>query len=298
MLFNTEAQELEIQTTHLKFSAKVWHPEIVDENLTIIAIHGWLDNAESFSLLAPLLEGYRIIAVDLCGHGKSDHRPAGVPYHFVDYVADIFYIANALGIHRFHLLGHSLGGNIASIMAATYPEKVLSLMLIEGFGPVTRKIEETALNLRESTEKFIAHDSKKRRYAEFSSLVKARLQGRWPLTEEAAELLCKRGSVEKDGKFSWSSDAAINYTSPLRMSEQQAAFMRSQIVCATLLIIGEQGIAPQLNDNRAPLNEFKNRQVHRMQGHHHLHMERAQLPELSERLLNFLQVHSDALIAY
>lgn len=46
----------------------------------MIALHGWLDNAASFSLLAPLLANQRILALDLDGHGYSGHRPAGAQY--------------------------------------------------------------------------------------------------------------------------------------------------------------------------------------------------------------------------
>lgn len=280
-----QAKELNISANHLSFRAKVWHEQ---KQTTILAIHGWLDNAASFDLLAPLLKNYRIIAIDQCGHGKSNHRPLGVPYHFVDYVADAFHIADALALNDFILLGHSLGANVATTMAGTIPERIKALMLIEGFGPATREIEQTTSNLRESIEKFAKNNSKKKNYADLSVLVKARLQGHWPLTEEAAQLLCERGSVQKNGKFTWSSDPRINFTSPLRFSAQQGAFVRSQIVCPTQIIVAEQGIAPQVSESTVPLRDFKTATITRLEGQHHLHMDRAHVQKVADVLNTFL----------
>jgi pimeloyl-ACP methyl ester carboxylesterase len=279
-------KEITVKANHLRFAAKVWGS---DDAPAILALHGWLDNAASFDLLAPLLSDYRLIAIDQCGHGQSDHRPLGVPYYFVDYVADAFHIADALGLESFFLLGHSLGANVATTMAGTIPERIKALMLIEGFGPATRDVDQTCINLRNSIEKFSQSDSKKKRYAEFSSLVKARVQGRWPLTEQAASLLCERGSVAKDGKFTWSSDPRINFSSPLRMSADQASFVRSQISSPAQIIVAEQGIAPMVSENQPPLSEFKQAAITRMEGFHHVHMEAAHVAEVAQVLNGFLK---------
>ena len=55
----------------------------------VLALHGWLDNSASFDRLAPLLPGLRLVALDLPGHGRSEHRAASAAYHFVDWVADV-----------------------------------------------------------------------------------------------------------------------------------------------------------------------------------------------------------------
>ena len=75
----------------------------------VLALHGWLDNAASFSRLAPLLDGVRIVALDLPGHGHSDHRPLGAAYNIWDYAHDVLQTAEQFGWRRFSLLGHSMG---------------------------------------------------------------------------------------------------------------------------------------------------------------------------------------------
>ena len=54
------------------------------EGPLIIALHGWLDNALSFSVLAPHLAQFRLVALDLSGQGHSDHRSADATYHIWD----------------------------------------------------------------------------------------------------------------------------------------------------------------------------------------------------------------------
>ena len=75
----------------------------------IIASHGWLDNAGSFSLLAPLLPGYEIVALDLAGHGLSGSRSPDSAYNLWQDVGDLLDVADAMGWQRFTLLGHSRG---------------------------------------------------------------------------------------------------------------------------------------------------------------------------------------------
>ena len=55
-------------------------------DLPVLALHGWLDNASSFAPLASHLSGFQLLALDLPGHGHSQHRPPGMRYHLLDYV--------------------------------------------------------------------------------------------------------------------------------------------------------------------------------------------------------------------
>src|SRR5690349_24801058 len=81
---------------------------------SILALHGWLDNANSFTHLAPYLENdFHFIAVDLPGHGHSSHLPEGCNYHFFDGIFIVLKIINALNLDRVHLLGHSMGACLA-----------------------------------------------------------------------------------------------------------------------------------------------------------------------------------------
>jgi pimeloyl-ACP methyl ester carboxylesterase len=119
---------------HLSLTAQIWgEPDAPP----LLALHGWLDNAGSYAFLAPLLAAHwRVIALELPGHGHSGHLPAGINYHYMDYVSAVTTAADALQLKRYSLLGHSLGAGIASLVAAAKPQAIERLYLIEGLGPL------------------------------------------------------------------------------------------------------------------------------------------------------------------
>ena len=125
-----QAKEITIQLPHIKLAAKLWGSQ--DKPL-ILALHGWLDNANSFLPLSQCLADYQIMAIDWPGHGLSEHRPGKYPLHWIDYLYDLDALLTALPAHQqpTAILGHSLGGIIASAYTAAFPEKVASLVLVE-----------------------------------------------------------------------------------------------------------------------------------------------------------------------
>lgn len=95
-----------------------------DGALPLILLHGlggaaaeWRRVAEHFR------ERYRVLALDQRGHGDSEHAPAH-SYATADYVADLEAFADALGLERFVLTGHSMGGHTTIAFTARHPERV------------------------------------------------------------------------------------------------------------------------------------------------------------------------------
>ena len=140
------AEELELRLDALTLAAKAWGDST---RPPLLALHGWLDNAGSFDALAPLLANDRyVVALDLPGHGRSQHRPRGVRYHYVDYLDELREVFRHFGWKRAGLLGHSLGAALGAVFAAAYPELVDELVLIEGLGPLTTRPEDALKQLR------------------------------------------------------------------------------------------------------------------------------------------------------
>ncbi|MDZ7827888.1 MAG: alpha/beta fold hydrolase [Gammaproteobacteria bacterium] len=97
-----------------------------------LALHGWLDNANSHNALAPLLPELHIVALDFAGHGHSTHRPPGTHYVPLADIQDVIAAADAMGWDRFGLIGHSMGAAIASETAGLFPERITRALFIDG----------------------------------------------------------------------------------------------------------------------------------------------------------------------
>lgn len=133
---SAQVEEIRLSLGHIELAAHLFGPE---DGLPVIALHGWLDNANSFARLAPRLKGLRIVALDLAGHGYSEHRPLGAGYALADYAHDVLRVAEQLGWQRFALLGHSLGAIISVQLAGALPDRVSHLALIDGVIPDRRR---------------------------------------------------------------------------------------------------------------------------------------------------------------
>jgi esterase len=100
----------------------------------MILLHGISRHAHTFDHLAPdLSRDYRVLAVDLRGHGDSGWSPEGA-YLVEDYVKDLEGLVSQLGIRRMTLLGNSTGGRVVQVFAGMHPELVERLV-VEDVGP-------------------------------------------------------------------------------------------------------------------------------------------------------------------
>ena len=263
-------EELELQTPYLRLAARVWGPP---DGVPVLALHGWLDNAASFDALAPLLPGVRLAALDLTGHGYSDHRPPGCHYHFVDFIPDVAAAADALGWPRFALLGHSLGGGIASFVAAALPERVTRLAAIEGFGPPTSNPDDSPINLRKALAQM--HTLPGKRLPVYPSL-EAAIQTRCEasgLSWRAASILVERGVKPVGDGFGWRTDPRLRFVSPLYLAEAQILAYMARIQAPARLLCGEAGYLVR----RAYMQDRYARVAHLtvkiVPGGHHPHLE-------------------------
>ncbi len=105
----------------------------------VLLVHGFTaDSAEVADVLEPLAErGWHAVAPDLRGHGASDRPTDPDAYSFELMAADMLALADHLGWDRFALVGHSMGGAVAQLVALDSPERLTALVLASTFhGPV------------------------------------------------------------------------------------------------------------------------------------------------------------------
>lgn len=244
-------------------------------NPPIIALHGWLDNANSFEFIAQCLQDdYYIIAPDLPGHGFSSHLATGCQYHFIDGIFTIIHIINALKLDKVHMLGHSMGACLASLTAGVAPERFLSLTLIEGLGPFSQPAQTTSTQLSSYMRYLTKEELKKSKgYTSIEKAARARsVKGYVSL--DIAHTLCERGLIEREGLFYWRHDYRLLVASPLKMTEAQILSCLNAITTKTCLIIADKGFSfdSELMQNRA--KAVKNLNLELLEGGHHIHMEK------------------------
>ncbi|MFV3405916.1 MULTISPECIES: alpha/beta hydrolase [Pseudomonas] len=259
-------EEVRLSLGHIELAAHLFGPA---DGLPVIALHGWLDNANSFARLAPQLKGLRIVALDLAGHGYSEHRPAGAGYALADYAHDVLRVAEQMGWARFGLLGHSLGAIISVQLAGALPDRVSHLALIDGVVPPTGTEQDAAERLGMALQAQMRLEGKRKTvYASLQDGVQARMKGMVAVSREAAELLAQRGLMPVPGGYSWRSDSRLTLPSPQRLSQAQAMAFVRRVSCPSCLVVAADGM---LARHAQLLEQLPFEQV-LLPGGHHLHL--------------------------
>lgn len=99
----------------------------------VLEIHGFTGDKDNFTLLNIFMPDYRLISIDLLGHGDSS-APLDGDYRISAQVARVDAFIRELKLTNVHLIGNSMGGHIAAMYAARHPEQVASLTLIDNSG--------------------------------------------------------------------------------------------------------------------------------------------------------------------
>ncbi|MGR4067484.1 alpha/beta hydrolase [Halomonas sp. LR3S48] len=243
---------------------------------TWLALHGWLDNAASFSRLAPLLVarlGIRVVALDFAGHGHSQHREGD--YALWDYCHDLLDAADELKLERVSLLAHSMGAGVACLTAAALPERIERLILIDGLGAVTTPVDESAAQLRKGLRVARRSRSAAPRYPDSRTAVAARVAGGVTAIDiDTATPLVERNLMrETDGHVRLRTDGRLLWPSPVRLCPEQVLALLGAIQAPALLIEGEAGILGERDAARAARAALPQLTRQVLPGGHHLHLE-------------------------
>jgi pimeloyl-ACP methyl ester carboxylesterase len=238
----------------------------------LLALHGWLDNAASFAFLAPLLQGYHVVAVDLTGHGQSAHRSVDASYQIWDDLPEILGVLDALGWDTFDLLGHSRGAIIATLLASSHPERVRRLVLLDAVAPEPVAEEEFPRQMRRALQdkaRLLRTDN--RVFATVEDAVASRSDRGLPA--EAVRLLVERNLVPCQHGVTWSTDPRLRGASAVKLTEGQIGAVLQALSMPTLLLLSRSTSSrvPQMFDLAQRYVTGLN--VQSVDGGHHFHME-------------------------
>lgn len=281
-----EAGEIRLKTRAGEAALLHW-PAREDGAPRVLCLHGWLDNAASFIPLAQHLAALDLFALDFPGHGHSDHRHPAARYAFSEYLFDVDAVLDALGWQDTNLLAHSMGGGVACIYASAAPERVRSIVVADGLGPVSNDPGDTARQLKKSLAWMREERRPLRRFESIDAMAEAREQGFLDISRDAARLICGRAArkVGEDGghQFVWRTDPALKWRSPMMFSEQQILDCLFHIEAPLLSFHAQPwSSAPGrewLKRRQAAVRHGAFRDV---EGNHHFHMDKAEViaPEI------------------
>jgi pimeloyl-ACP methyl ester carboxylesterase len=233
----------------------------------LILVHGGMDHARSWDWVAhELRDRWRIIAPDLRGHGDSAWVSDG-NYPISSYVYDLAELIEQLQFAEISLVGHSLGGNIATRYTGLYPNRVRRLVSIEGLGLSPAKLAERMavpadVRWRRWIDEVRGLASRApRRYASLDEAI-ARMQAEnTHLSVEQVRHLTLHGVRQNDdGTVSWKFDNSLRVWPPLDFPQGELEQLWASITCPTLLCYGTESWASNPEkDGRA--NHFRNARV-------------------------------------
>ncbi|GAB2527565.1 alpha/beta fold hydrolase [Microbulbifer agarilyticus] len=242
--------------------------------IPVLAMHGWLDNCASFDAMAPFLHELNVVAVDMAGHGQSYHRHRDANYTIWTEIEEVMAIADTLGWAKFSILAHSRGAVIGTIAAATFPERVQRLALIDGLVPPPTTDEETPETLRKGIEQRARYRNRQSRVFESLDVaVNARKNGLFKLSDDAARVLVERGIKPCAGGFTWSNDPQLMAASVAKLNEPQVRAFLRRATMPIRLALGKDGIQGMLERIRPLAAQVPNIEIQEFEGGHHLHME-------------------------
>ncbi|MBI1384490.1 MAG: alpha/beta fold hydrolase [Rhizobiales bacterium] len=231
-----------LTSQRLALAINEWGPP---DGASVVLVHGGRDHARNWDRVAEVLaKRWRVVAPDLRGHGDSDWTSDG-HYTMSSYVYDLAEVIDWVGTGPVHLVGHSLGGNIAIRYAGLFPERIKRLMSIEGIGFAPAIVAEKEARsadviMREWIEARRKTLAQAHRGYPSLEAAAARMREAHPQLDEAlvAHLAAHGARQGADGLWRWKFDPCVRVFPPDDLRQFQKEQLWSRIASPTLLVYG------------------------------------------------------------
>ncbi len=254
----TQVSEDLLLANGLRHHVLRWGTQPVD----VVLCHGFLDIGWSFDGVARELvaAGHGVASFDWRGHGQTQWIGPGGYYHFADYVLDLEELLPQLCTPPVRLLGHSMGGSACVMYAAARPEKVRSLVLVEGIGPPEMSPRDPATRLRAWLDGVTKVRRKRSGPMENAQAALKRMRIQNPeLDDELGLFLVEKSTRPVEGGIEWTFDPLHKTLSPRPFRADAFEELLKAIDAPTLIVAGERGF--RLEDESARIAHLKSHRL-------------------------------------
>lgn len=273
------------------FTLRQWGPA---DGVPVFMLHGSLDSSVTFQFLVDALpENWCITAPDQYGYGDTGPSSAHFIWHH-EMVADAYLLMRDLYQDRpVIVVGHSLGGNIAMVLAAARPAVISHLISLDAFG----LLDDRAVHAPEvSLDQYLiwrengAHQTV-RSFASVDEMA-ARLRDVNPrLTVERADFLARHQALlQTDGTYRWKHFPRVPRSAHHFRNDAEWAWMLQSIQCPVLWIASDE--QPGRFGNQVELErrykDIRRGEFHKIKGSsHNLHHEEEEA--IAALMIRFVQ---------
>jgi pimeloyl-ACP methyl ester carboxylesterase len=199
----------------------------------MVLLHGWMDVSASWQFMVDAFsQGHYIVAPDWRGFGLT-RGPGADSYWFPDYLADLDFLLDHFAPGTpVDLVGHSMGGNVTMLYAGARPERLRSVVNLEGFGlAATRPAQAPARHAQWMDQLKALHrgELKPKSYASVDGVAERLMKTNPRLTRDKAQWLARHWARPgEDGRWQILGDTAHKIVNPQlsRLEEVLAAYGR------------------------------------------------------------------------
>ena len=259
---------------------------------TLILLHGWMDCGATFKYVADHLSSrFHVVAPDLRGFGRTQHAQG---YWFPDYFADLEEILDYYTPDQpAHIVGHSMGGNIALMYAGIRPERVARVLSLEALGMAPTTSADAPVRYRTWLREILSGEPSKV-YPNVTALKMSIAKGNPSLSENMIEELVELWGEPfgEDGAYRLKHDHKHRYANPVRYNFDDVVEVWREITARVgVVMAAESGMYKGLNkvgriDEAKEVLRIAERDYYLVQNSAHmLHLEQPQVT--AECILEF-----------
>ncbi len=252
-----------IPIRHLSYHVLQWGTPAADKT-PLVMLHGWMDVAASFQFVVDALaQDHWVIAPDWRGFGLTE-TPNTDNFWFPDYLADLDQVLDHyVGDRPINLMGHSMGGHVATLFAGVRPERIHRLINLEGFGlPTTRPAQAPSRLAKwmDELKAFNRGEMDLKPYANLEAVAQRLMKTNPRLGADKAHWLAQHwASANTQGEWRILGHAAHKVVSAQLFKADEAQAIYERITAPMLCVVASDDSIQQWWKDSYSLSEFKQR---------------------------------------